>query len=369
MAILNNTVMATFEIINKSEIVNDSCFNCTPTLRENSRSQLYASAFISVIGIVLNVMICYAIVKEKLLKSSIYIFIFNICISDIITLISLIVNALVAALKSNADTFTIKEATCKISTYILSMSFNVSTLSLMTLAIDRYYIILDNHDFKSPLRGKYRVKVVIGCIWIYALIVNSPQLHLLHITPDVSATCDIYYYSDNYNIPYFIIIFILNYCIPLLIMIVMYTSIIIHLKVAVVDRNLNSSNGADIQVNRKRSISVIKMIVIATVIYMITSFPVPVIMVAAALKRMTITQLRQTIHPVLSSLVTAGLAISIICCLQNPIIYFLFNSTLRKAVIKNCYPCHRRRKCDPDYNVQLIQVSTQQPRLHSLSTL
>lgn len=358
MAILNNdTAITTFEIIDESETVNNSCFNCTPTSSPNLRAQIYTSTFTSAIGIILNLMICYAIRKKKLLKSSIYIFIFNICVSDIITLLGLIANMIVTARKSNTYAIVIKNWACKISTYILSMSFNVSTLSLMVLAIDRYYTILDNHDYKSPLKGKHRIKVFIACIWIYAAAINGPQLHLLHITGNESSFCDAYYYSDYYNIPYYVLIFILNYCIPLLIMIIMYARIIIHLKVTVVNRDPNSSNTANFQINRKRSISVIKMIVVATVIYMITSFPVPVIMVAASLRRMTVAELRQNVHPVLSSLITTGLSISVLCCIQNPIIYFIFNSTLRNALIKD-YHCCNSRKCDPDTNVKLIQVST-----------
>ncbi|RDD35871.1 Neuropeptide Y receptor type 1, partial [Trichoplax sp. H2] len=255
---------------------------------------------------------------------------------------------------------------CKCTTFILSMSFTVSILCLAALAIDRYYIMLDNQIYKPSLKGNRRIKIVIVLIWIYAAATNSPQLHLLQVTAD--GTCDIYYYGDNYNLPYFVAVLILNFCLPVLVMIVTYRKIILRLKVTVVNSHLDSSASSyrdNFQVYRRRTISTIKMIVVASVVYMITSFPVPIIMVAAAAKKMTIAELRQNVHPVLSSLITVGLAISVLCCIQNPIIYLIFNSALRDALPKWCCCCKSCSKYEDEGNTIIIQVSTQKQNFPS----
>ncbi|EDV21950.1 uncharacterized protein TRIADDRAFT_59455 [Trichoplax adhaerens] len=236
------------------------------------------------------------------------------------------------------------------------MSFTVSVMCLAALAIDRYYIMLDKQIYKASLRGNSRNKIVIALIWIYAAATNSPQLHLVQVT--VNGTCDVYYYGDNYNLPYFVTVLILNFYIPVVVMIITYRKIILRLKVPMVNSHLDTSSSShrdNIQVNRRRTISTIKMIVVATVVYMITSLPVPVIMVAAAAKKITVIELRQNAHPALSALITVGLSISVICCIQNPIIYLIFNSTLRSALPKWCRCCHCCSKYDDEGNTIIIQ--------------
>ncbi|RDD35927.1 Neuropeptide Y receptor type 1 [Trichoplax sp. H2] len=363
MAGLNFT--SNLELVNSSEMLNDTCLNCTALPNRNLRVQMYTASVISLIGIGLNFVICYAIIKKKLLNSSIYAFIFNISISDIITLFGLILNTFISNVRQGEVTM-LHHIVCKCTTFILSMSFTVSILCLAALAIDRYYIMLDNQIYKPSLKGNRRIKIVIVLIWIYAAATNSPQLHLLQVTAD--GTCDIYYYGDNYNLPYFVAVLILNFCLPVVVMIVTYRNIILRLKVTVVNSHLDSSASSyrdNFQVNRRRTISTIKMIVVASVVYMITSFPVPIIMVAAAAKKMTIAELRQSAHPVLSLLITVSLAASVLCCIQNPIIYLIFNSTLRGALPKwcRCYKCCSRY--EDEGNTIIIQVSTQQQNFSS----
>ncbi|RDD36547.1 Orexin receptor type 2 [Trichoplax sp. H2] len=363
MAALNFT--SNLELVNSSEMLNDTYLNFTVIPNRNLRGQIYPTAVMSFIGIVLNLFICYAITKKKLLSSSIYSFIFSISISDMTALVGFIISAFVLNVQPGQVTM-VHHIVCKCTKSISSMSFTVSILCLAALAIDRYYIMLDNQIYKPSVKGNTRVRVVIVLIWIYAAAINSPQLHLLQVT--ANGTCDVYYYGDNYNLPYFVTYLILNFCLPAVVMIVTYRNIILRLKVTVVNSHLDSStpfSRDNFQVNRRRTISTIKMIVVATVVYMITSFPIPIIMVAAAAKKMTTTELRQNVHPVLSTLITVGLAISVLCCIQNPIIYLIFNSTLRSALPKWCRCSHCCSKYDNEGNTIIIQVSSQQKNFPS----
>ena len=139
-------------IVMKDDNHNQAWFNSTCNITNGNSTtgdsvSLPTTLLISLLGIFANSLICYAIVKKKLLHLSIYSLICNMCISDSITLISAAINAILSAVRlfykiSDKQGLLPYEIGCKLSYFILTTGFTVSTISLAVISIDRYYIIV-----------------------------------------------------------------------------------------------------------------------------------------------------------------------------------------------------------------------------------
>ncbi|RDD36548.1 Galanin receptor type 2 [Trichoplax sp. H2] len=322
--------------IDNVSMVNQSNIDVIQDGNSSEIFKIFGISLISLFGIVSNIFISYTIIKKKLCNSSVYCIIFNMCISDMITLIALLISTIVDS-EDFKEILSIifREIVCKLSKFIITMSYTVSTLFLAILAVDRYFIIVNNRKGLPLLKGKRQINITITCVWIYSAIVGGPILHLMHIQRDNQSTCDVKHYSDSYNIPYFLSVIIINYLLPLTVMIITYSKIVFHLKISVVPKRDHSGNDT-FQANRKRKISVIKMIAIATTLYMLTSFPFAAILLASALKRMSLSQLRKSFSPGIATLINIGFTLTAVSCVENPIIYLIFNSTLRSGLPKCC---------------------------------
>lgn len=367
-------------VIMKDDNNNQVWFNRTCNITSGNstaafRASLPATLSISLFGIMANGLICYTIFKKKLLHLSIYSMICNMCISDSITLISIAANAILSAIRlvhkvRDKQSLLPYEIGCKLSYFILNTGFTVSTISLAVISIDRYYIIVGSIGQNSILNTKRKIKLTIIAVWIYSMAIDTPILHLMYIPMEAPTTCDIYYYSYNYNTMYFFMLSVLNYFIPLSIMVIMYIRIVIHLRKTIRSqvRSLESSSStyaislpgtsfsaaSSFHTNRKRRVAIIKMIVAATAVYMMTSFPYILIILTAAFSQMTILQLRNTGDPANATFITIGFILTSVACVENPIIYLISNKVLRSAVPK----CFQYEKKLRNSQIQAVRSST-----------
>ncbi|EDV21947.1 uncharacterized protein TRIADDRAFT_59452 [Trichoplax adhaerens] len=344
---------------------NGTCNTANSNYTAGIRSSLPATLTIGIFGIIANGFICYTVIKKKLLHLSIYSLICNMCISDGISLLSIILNTILSTLRTfynvrDRQGLAPYEIGCKLSYFILSSGFTVSTVSLAIISVDRYHIIVGSIGQNSILNTKRKIRSAIICVWIYSFATNCPIIRFMYIPIDAPSTCDIYLYGYNENTLYYLVVSVLNYFIPLTIMIIMYGRIARHLKKTITPLNSihsisNSSSysislpgtsiasASSFQINRKRRVAIIKMIAIATTVYMLTSFPYVLIILTSAFTQMTILQLRNSGNPAASALITVGFISTSIACIENPIVYLIYNKVLRSALPQCCQPSQTRR--------------------------
>ena len=367
-------------IVMKDDNHNQVWFNSTCNITNGNsttgvRASLPATLSISLIGFFANSLICYAIVKKKLLHLSIYSMICNMCISDSITLISVAINAILSAVRllfqvRDKQGLLPYEVGCKLSYFILNTGFTVSTISLAVISIDRYYIIVRSIGRNSILNTKRKIILTIIVIWAYSMIINVPIIYLMYIPIEAQTACDVYYYSYNFNAIYFLLLSVLNYFIPLSIIVIMYIRIVIHLRKTIRSQiqpagnslathsvpvsSTNFSAASSFDTNRKRRIAIIKMIVIATAVYMLTSLPYTLILLSAAFSRMTILQLRNSVSSSAAIFIIFGFILTSVACVENPIIYLITNKVLRSGLPK-CLQCKKNRHI---LHIQTARTST-----------
>ena len=297
------------------------------------------------------------------------------CISDSITLISVAINVILATIRllyqiRDKQSLLPYEIGCKLSYFILTTGFTVSTISLAVISIDRYYIIVRSIGRNSILNTKRKIILTIIVIWAYSMIINVPIIYLMYIPIEAQTACDVYYYSYNFNAIYFLLLSVLNYFVPLSIMIIMYIRIVIHLRKTIRSQiqpagnslathsvpvsSTNFSAASSFDTNRKRRIAIIKMIVIATTVYMLTSFPYTLILLSAAFSRMTILQLYNSVSSDTAIFITFGFILTSVACVENPIIYLITNKVLRSGLPK-CLQCKKNRHI---LHIQTARTST-----------
>lgn len=312
---------------------NHSISNCV----QRSSSNLAYLIPYCMITVIANGLVCYAIRKRGLLRLSIYSFIFNMCISDMMSLIAITCNTFILSIVT-VPYLLLYQISCKFFNYLLSVSMTVSMLTYTMMAIDRYFITVVRKKHRFIFQGKRGIRLIISCIWFHSLITSIPVLHIMSVYNGVviSPKCDISYLGDHYNLPYFAIYFAFNYFIPMIIAAVLHILIVIRLKTAV---SIGVSYGRAIppvlNVNKKKTINVIKMVATTTTIYIITTLPYVLIILTLVLERKSLVEMRQ-IRSINSLLITAGFLLSALACIENPIVCFIMSKMLRKP-LKDIY--------------------------------
>ena len=315
----------------------------TNTNVQTFNTLVYVAPF-CMITIIANGLVCYAIRKKNLLRLSVYSCIFNMCISDMLSLIALTINAFVTY-AINVPHLWLYQISCKFFNYLLTVSMTVSMLTFAMMAIDRYCIIVGRKKPRLIFQSKRGIRAIIACIWIYSIITGIPILHIMSIYKDLITPprCDISYIGDHYNRPYFMIYFGVNYFLPMLVTAILHILIVIRLKTAVtIGAGCSRTIPPVFNVNRKKTINVIKMVAITTCVYIMTTFPYISIILIITVKRTSLVELRQR-ELINSSLITMGFFLSALACVENPIVCVIMSKMLRKPILEiyHCLLCRK----------------------------
>lgn len=106
---------------------------------------------------------------------------------------------------------------CKILWPGTTLSTTSSSLTLAAISFDRYRVIM--HPFKSKLTMTH-VKMIIAAIHTCSLFVVTPYIYVLRLSGN---KCSETWAGDVYRQSYTLFLFLVQYCVPLIFMTVMYT--------------------------------------------------------------------------------------------------------------------------------------------------
>ncbi|XP_048587847.1 galanin receptor 2a [Nematostella vectensis] len=143
--------------------------------------------------------------------------IMNLAVCDIITPVLSILFDL--PLEENEYKWIYGGFMCKVLWPGSTFSTTSSSLTLAAISMDRYRVIM--HPFKSKL-SMDQVKIMISLIHLFALAVVTPYIYVLRLGED--GRCDETWSADSaYRKVYTMVLFLVQYCIPLIFMTIMYT--------------------------------------------------------------------------------------------------------------------------------------------------
>lgn len=133
---------------------------------------------------------------------------------------------------------------------------------------------------------------------------------------------------------YFLALDLIAYVIPAIIVVTMYIKIILFLRHHLVynrQRQWQTSH-----FNRERHIRLLKMFILLTSIFILFSSLLFSLLLIVAFTGKSASQFLVSRNPRSAILAELGFLLTVLSCLQNPILYFAFNPSFRQALYLKC---------------------------------
>lgn len=228
MTNLSDVVNVT-ELINLSNETEDTNTTATENVINNLGVQgifglLYLSIFI--LGIVGNVLVCFVVFRNKAMQTVTNLFITNLALSDIL-LCGLAVPF--TPLYTFLQGWIFGQAMCHIVPYAQGVSVYISTLTLTSIAIDRFFVIIYPFHPRMKLSTCF---LIIVSIWLVALLITLPYgLFVKFFSPNDTATyfCEESWPAERYRQIFGTVTTTLQFILPFLFMSICYISVSIRL--------------------------------------------------------------------------------------------------------------------------------------------
>ncbi|XP_052741855.1 prolactin-releasing peptide receptor-like [Bicyclus anynana] len=140
---------------------------------------------IFVLGLLGNVLVCFVVVRNKAMQTVTNLFISNLALSDILLCIFAVP---FTPLYSFRGTWSWGTLLCHMMPSAQGCSVYISTLTLMSIAIDRFFVII------YPFRPRMKIEtciIVIILIWIFSITVTLPYaLFMSYYDIEIGRFCE-----------------------------------------------------------------------------------------------------------------------------------------------------------------------------------
>ncbi|XP_043664149.1 RYamide receptor isoform X1 [Vespula pensylvanica] len=209
------------EFISKDNVLSSSWFQATIYF-------LYSTIF--VVALIGNGLVCYVVQSSPRMQTVTNYFIVNLAISDILIAVFCVPTTFVSILILQYWSF--GRTLCPIVNYSQAVSVLVSAYTLVAISIDRYIAIIWP---LKPRMSKKQATLLILSVWLLALIVSFPialvselfQPRIDHYVKCNKFICRENWQSEKHRYYYTVALLVLQYLIPLMVLLFTYTSIAI----------------------------------------------------------------------------------------------------------------------------------------------
>lgn len=176
------------------------------------------------VGLIGNFLVCFAIWKNKNMRTVTNMFIVNLSLADLAIIILCLPSALLVDV---TQTWFLGTEFCKIHMFLQSLSICVSVLTLCSISIERWYAIIHPLRFHSTV-GRARAIIII--IWVLSSAVALPELIVSTVEPGhpdtvLLSTCKPSLWDEKDQVIYQIFMMVAMYFVPLCLMAVAYIQI------------------------------------------------------------------------------------------------------------------------------------------------
>ncbi|GIX93934.1 probable G-protein coupled receptor 83 [Caerostris darwini] len=316
-----------------------------------SNRESFVIAFYSLIILISifgNLLVCNIVARSARMRSSTYVFIANLALSDfMMTILNIPFN--VARILLNNWPF--GSFMCSFVPLVQVTSVYVSTFTMTCIAVDRYRVI--SKPLEPRLRSKQAIKIILG-IWILAILLSLP--HAIFNKVETVFTyrrlvrCRTVY-PTNMSRWITLIAVITQYVLPLTITGVLYYLIIVQVwsrdAVGVVTEGQRIS-----QARAKKK--TIKMLVLVVILFAICWLPLNTFNIMREFN-VTILMQKSVTHSTVF-FICHWLAMSSVC--YNPFIYCWLNDNFRSGALR-CLLCVKNASCH--INESLLSTKASRP--------
>lgn len=190
--------------------------------------EIVVGCILFILGITGNGLVCYVITRSRYTKSSMYFFMGQLAIADILVC-SVSIPLTLLSTHPTPLLLLQNDVTCKVVRFIQYLLPPASVSILTATAADRFLLIC------YPLKFLYhtKVKLLAICCWLYAMILTLPEIHLINSFPviynnKVYHFCAIKETSSDSKLGFIFLTIraILGFLTPLLTIIILYYNIL-----------------------------------------------------------------------------------------------------------------------------------------------
>ncbi|XP_041364641.1 RYamide receptor-like [Gigantopelta aegis] len=298
-----------------------------------------------------NTIVCFTVLRVRRMRTVINLFIVSLAISDILMALFCIPFTFVANLVLNYWPF--GDFLCPVVTYLQVVMVFLSSFTLTAISLDRYVAII------FPLRQKLTkgpALIIIAIIWILSFVIPIPtgRYSSTHKYVNVSTAptfCEEIWPLDSARKIYSTAILILQYIMPLAIMIVAYGQIIVVIWMNKTPGEAVSSRDQRMNESKKK---ITKMMLMVVIIYAVCWLPIHVINITGDVDP----SIYDGEHMNIVWMISHWLAMS--NCMYNPIVYCWMNSKFRQGFIQafSCLLCRFKKLNQADETMRMNRQST-----------
>ena len=287
-----------------------------------------------------NIVVAWIICSSKKMRTPSNFLILNLSICDLITpLVSIPFDF---ALEENGYSWFYGEVMCKIAWPCATLTATSSSLTLAVISLDRYRSIM--HPFKIRLSSK-AIQMIIAAVHLTSLLFVLPYIYVLELNGD---NCEEHWPKGfAFRKGYTLVLFLIQYAIPLVFMIVMYALAIESLRISseqVRKWSIKETVPASIKCRRfawlkSPNAKATKMFIIIVLVFAVFMFPNQVLW-------MWLDFGNNASHPYLPTIQVICWLFTYTNSVCNPMIYFIFSHDFRNGLNRLILCCKR---CDLTY--------------------
>lgn len=184
-----------------------------------------AISVVSILAIVGNVLVTVVFLKKASLRTSTNYFIVNMAVSDILSALTNWPLYATEGMLSGKSFIEGSVATfvCKLGMYSRAVSQAVSVFSLVLIVVERFVAIV--HPFHTTMLTTRVRTVLLLDTWIFPLLAAFPHVWFAKIVQDGPQTFCRFSWTRLETSIYYSVGFLIFYCVPLILIIVLYSRI------------------------------------------------------------------------------------------------------------------------------------------------
>lgn len=285
---------------------------------------LYATIF--VLGVFGNVLVCYVVGRNRAMQTVTNFFITNLALSDILLCT---LGVPFTPLYTFMGQWIFGSVLCRLVAGAQGVSVYISTLTLTSIAVDRFFVIIYPFQQRMQLRT---CLIIIFSIWMFSLIVTLPYgIYMVHRNLDGRYYCEESWPSENFRQMYGALTASMQFVLPFIIIAFCYIKVSLKLN----DRaraKPGSKNSRKEEIDRERKRRTNRMLIAMVTIFGVSWLPLNVV------------NLINDIHMPTGSwkyynlcfFMVHAIAMSSTC--YNPFLYAWLNENFRKE-FKQVLPC------------------------------
>lgn len=226
-----------------------------------------------IVGIIGNAVVCVAVIRRKRMRTSNNIFTFNLALCDLLNVVIFLPTQM-AAFENNHNWAT-GDFMCHVTYILVPLCLSASIGTLLAITSDRYRAIA--YPMKPRLSGK-KVKIILAIIWISSFVICFPLIFVAGEKRPAPGRvfCDEQWPQPIYSEIYWNFIFVIQYVLPLAIIVVLAALIAVKIRQNSAMKMLPKSSqviAAAVRQRMKQTSKITNMLIALVILYAICMLP------------------------------------------------------------------------------------------------